>query len=110
MPVISAAERLYTPCAIFPGKSEHFRVFNGHNETLESNPMKCLVYNCDPPGADSAIVYDWAKVFVSETEHLRANNNRMLLLLDGNAAHVQFDNLNLFRENNIIALALPSHT
>ena len=109
MPVVSAAGRPYTPCVIFPGKSAHFRVVNGHNENLQSNLMKCLVYHCDPPGADSAIVYDWAKVFVAETEHLRATNKRLLFLLDGMPLTYSLTPSICFeRKKN--ALELPSHT
>ena len=72
--------------------------------------MSCYLHYREVPGADIPIVYDWAKGFIRETEHRRANNQHLLLTLDGYSAHVQFCTLNLLRENRIIVIALTSHT
>ena len=110
MPVVSAAGKAYTPCVIFPGKTPHYRIVKGQGQTLHNVWMDCLLYHRDPPGADSEIVFDWAKSFVKETESLRRNKQHLLLILDGYSAHLQFRTLDLFRKNNIITIALPSHS
>lgn len=56
------------------------------------------------------IVYDWVKGFVEETENLRKNGQRLLLLLDGRGGHIQHKTLKLFKDNHVVVIALPVHT
>ena len=72
--------------------------------------MSCYPHYREVPGAENPILYDWAKGFICEMEHLRVNHQHLLLTLDGYSAHVQFCTLNLLRKNRNIIIALPSHT
>lgn len=110
MPVVSAAGKAFTHCLSFPGKTGHYRIVRGQYQTLQDVLMDCKLYQRDPAGAESSIIFDWAKHFVKETEYLRPKNPFLLLFLDGYAAHLHCRTLNLFKQNNIITVALPAHS
>ena len=52
----------------------------------------------------------WARNFVDETCHLRRNNQKLLVILDGYGGHIQYYTLKLLRDNNIFVIALPAHS
>ena len=62
------------------------------------------------PDVDSRIIYDWAKKFLEDTAELRKKSQYMLLLIDRYGAHVQFNTLQLMKENWVIVIAMPAHT
>lgn len=53
---------------------------------------------------------DWAFVFVEENKKVRKNGNYMLLILHVYVSYLQFYILQLMQENNMVFVALPSHT
>ena len=110
MSVVSAAGVTYKPALVYPGKLAHYRKVNGQKQSLHSVHPPCYLYQRDPGGVDSAIFYDWAQGFLSETECLRQNNQQILLVLDGYGAHVQYRSLKMLADNNVEVLALPAHT
>ena len=61
-------------------------------------------------GVDSDNFLSWAKVFVDYVRDLTVDGGKVLLTYDGDRAHLSPQVLTLFRENNVIAYALPSHT
>lgn len=64
----------------------------------------------DVAGVDSANFSTWAKQLVLDLSDLTKNDRKVLLTYDGYRSHMSVDTLELFRENNIIAYALPAHT
>lgn len=110
MPVVSASGVAFKPVIVYPGKQAHYRKVSGHIQTLHGFLPPCYFYQREVPGVDSAIIFQWAKDFVNETKVLRSNGQRLLFVIDGYGSHVQFNTLQLFRENDIIVIALPAHT
>ena len=110
MPCVSASGKAYKPVIEFPGIQPHYRKVNGVLQGLHDVLPKCYLHYREVPGADSAIVYDWAQNFVAETSELRKNGQHLLLVLGGYSAHIQFKTLNYFRRNRVIFIALPSHS
>lgn len=49
-------------------------------------------------------------ILYKETEELRSNQQYILLVLDGYAAHVQYPILSMLKVNRIIVIALPSQS
>jgi len=78
--------------------------------TLHSFLPSCYLYQREVRGVDSNTIYDWAKKFLKETEHLRKNSQSLLSVIDKYASHVQFRSLQFFSDNYIIVIALPAHT
>lgn len=107
--VVSAADTAFKRVIMFPGKKAHFRRTNGNLQALHTFLLQCYLYQREVPGVDTAIIYDWAKKFVTETTDLRRNGQYLLLIIDGYGSHVQFKTLKLFRDNHIIVVALPAH-
>ena len=71
--VIFAAWKAYTPAVIFPGKQPHFRrLANGSIQTVHTYLPDSYVYHRDPSRVDTAIFLSWARKFLDETAHLRA--------------------------------------
>ena len=62
------------------------------------------------PGVNTEIIYQWPRKFVDETAELRVNNQHLLLVIDEYSSPVQFPTLQLFKESNIVFIALPSHS
>lgn len=48
--------------------------------------------------------------FLKETEHLRANGGKLLLLFDGYGCHIQLSLLVQMRDAGVVIFAFPSHT
>ena len=70
--------------------------------------IRVICFNVRYPGLT-------AKSFLSGQKNtdetkLRAKNQHLLLSIDGYGSHVQFRTLQLFKESNIVVIALPSHT
>ena len=110
MPVVSAAGVAYTPVIVFPGIQAHYRRVRGKSQTLEDVLPPYHLFQREIPGVNSEINFEWAQTFVDETAKLRANNQHPLLVIDGYGSHVQFRTLKLFKESNVVFIALPSHT
>ena len=110
MPFISASGKAYKPVIVFPGIQPHYRKVRGQYQDLQSVLPECYLNYRETPGADSAIVLDWAKNVLEETRDLRKRGQYLLLILDGYSAHIQFNTLSLFRQNRVIVVALPAHS
>lgn len=110
MPIVSADGKAYKPVVIFPGQRPHYRKVLGKLETLHSVLMDCYLFYRPMPGADSAIVRNWATKFVQETDSLRQGGKWLLLVLDGYSAHIQHSFLDFMKQNRIVVIALPAHT
>ena len=52
----------------------------------------------------------WVRNFLDETSHLRINNQKLLVILDGYGAPIQYYTLKILRDNNISVIALPAHS
>lgn len=64
----------------------------------------------DLGGVGSEYFLSWAETFVKHVQDLAANGRKVLLTYDGYRAHMTLGELQLFKENNIIAYAIPAHT
>ena len=98
MPVVSAVGEALKQVIDCPGKQKHFRRIRGRIQTLHDMLLPCYLIHSESSAVDSAIIYDWATNFITETKDLRSGNQKLLLLLDGYGA-----------QNGIIVIALPSH-
>lgn len=63
-----------------------------------------------PASMTLTIFYQWAERFIAETAELRRKHKYILLTMDGFSGHISANTLILFKENNIIAVAIPAHT
>ena len=110
MPCISASGKAYKPVIVFPGVQPHYRKVRGQYQDMSSVLPQCYRHYRETPGADLSLVYDWAENFLNETRELRKRRQYLMLILDGYSAHIQFNTLNLFRQNRVIVVSLPAHS
>lgn len=109
MPVINAAGQALKPVIVFPGVQPHWRRVNGNYQLAQDFLPDSHYFQRSPAGVNSQIFFEWAQFFLEETIELRSSG-KILLILDGYAAHVQYRALKLFRDNNVIVQGLPAHT
>ena len=110
MPVVTASGNTYSQVVVYPGTQAHYRKVRGQVQTVQQFLPKCYFYQREMPGVDSRIIYDWAQKFLEDTAELRKKSQYILLLTDGYGAHVQFNTLQLMKENRVIVIAMPAHT
>lgn len=90
MPGVFADGKTKKPVIILPGKLAHFRKLKSELQSLRAVLLEFYLFQRNPPGTNTSIVYEWANGFVLKTEELRKKNQKLLLLLDGYGAEVQF--------------------
>ena len=110
VPVVSASGNTYTPVVVYPGTQANYRKVRGQVQTVLQFLPNCYFYQREVPGVDSRIIYDWAQKFLEDTAELRKKSQYILLLIDGYGAHVQFNTLQLMKENRVIVIAMPAYT
>ena len=73
-------------------------------------PNPAHVFMKEVAGMDGELFYARALKFIEETEYLRRNNRKILLVYDGYACHITFRVLNMFHQNRIVVVSLPAYT
>lgn len=111
MPLVSADGRCWSPLCILPDiKSKFLFRPDGTRETPSSFlPPKFLLVYRDPTGMDAAIFFQWVNSFFEEIRHLRSEFKYNFVTLGVFSGHISYFSLQLFRDKNIIVLALPTH-
>ena len=79
-------------------------------QTVHSFLPPSYFYQRNSAGVDSTIFKSWAEPFLEETAALRSNDKHIALIFDGYSSHIQLDVLQLFQDNRVHAVALPSHS
>lgn len=87
-----------------------FSKVQGTYESQHRYLQRCHLYHCDIAGVDSEIFFEAMKLFVQETEELRGGENKLLLIISGYAAHVQYSVIKFLKENGIVVIGLLAHT
>lgn len=72
-------------------------------------PQSYTTYR-DPASMNTLISNKWAALFVKETASMRAQFKNIIVTLDGFEAHVSYRALKLLSDNNIVVVALPTHS
>lgn len=116
LPVISAAGQNGPTLFIFKGRRMPYRQIlrRGvvHTETFaELLPRGSLIaFREERGGVDTKNFFEWARIFVHSVRDLTANGRKVLLIYDAYRSHLSLQVLQLFRDNGVIAYALPAHT
>ena len=61
-------------------------------------------------GVESDIFNAWAQEFVTETSHLRRGGQHLLLVYENHTGHLDYRELSLLKQNQIVVAGLPAHT
>lgn len=77
MSVVSTCGKVYRPALIFPGKMHHYQNVKGLKEGVHDVLMDCFLFYRPVLGADSDIVYEWAKQFVEDAFELRGTSQHI---------------------------------
>ena len=80
-----------------------------HQTPVEFLPHGAVVAQRVPAGVDLVLFLKWLPVFLEDTAILRKNGTRMLLIYDGCKSHVNLSVINMLKQENVLAYALPSH-
>ena len=101
---------------VFKGEKLPYRVAVRDGKEVVETPAKYLPRRSivatrkERGGVDSDHFYRWAEVFVDYMRDLTKDGGKVLLTYDGYRAHISVRVLRLFRDNGVIAYALPSHS
>lgn len=76
-----------------------FHLVNGSVQTLHSVLPECYLHHRSVAEVDLAIIFDWEKVFLTESDYTREGENKILLLCEGYSCHVRWNVLQLFKDN-----------
>ena len=92
MPVVSAAGQTYSPVIVLPGARGRWRKTSDGSVQTPYNflPPGSRVHWRPVAGVDSDIFHSWGQRLVKETEHLRSEGRRVLLIIDCHSGHVQY--------------------
>lgn len=103
--------RTWSLFSLRPGKPEFRQRRNGISET--SVTFLLATANCvyrGKAGVHTEIFFICGKEFVEKAAALRSRYRNIVLALDGYRAQVSFKDLQVFRENRIVAVASLVHT
>lgn len=108
---ISADGRALAPVVMLRGVEAKYRTLvDGVTQTpAEFLPHDTLVCYHNPAGVNGPIMETWTASYLDQTKELRATGKTMVIF-NGYASHLSIRVLRMFRENNTIVYALPSHT
>ena len=112
MPVVSADGTKYTSVVVLPGTCPKFRIREDRTVEFVQNflPPKAKVVHRSPASMTAAFFEQWARIFVKETTELRQRFEYLVVIMDGFTGHASMNALFHLYDNNILAVALPSHT
>lgn len=110
MPMVSADGVAYKPLIVYPGTLAHYRKVQNQVQSLNSVLSPCYVFQRNPVGVDSDIMYQWAIGFFEETTKLRKSRNNLLRFSDGYGFHVQYQTIKMLEGNRVFVVAQPAHT
>ena len=106
--VVNAAGVTFKYVVVYPGREVHHRVFNSVGQFPQTFLTPCKFYLRDPAGVDSSIFFDWLPGWIEELKSIRPSGQKVLLLMDGYSCHLQYPVLSMMKEDDIIAVGLPS--
>eukprot|EP00171_Calliarthron_tuberculosum_P021386 IDg21386t1 len=114
---VSATGDAVLPLWIFKGKRLPYRVrtMPDGSERIDAAadilpPESLLATRPEVGGMDEHIFVQWCRAFVDRVKHLTANGRKVLLVYDGYRAHMTLRCLNILKDGNLEAYAIPAHT
>lgn len=108
---ITAIGRALAPAVVLPGVEAKYRTLV---DGITQKPADffhrgILVCYHNPAGVNGPVMETWTASYLEQTRDLRATGKTMVIF-HGYASHLSIRVLRMFRDNNTIVYALPSHT